>query len=248
MGEYKLPDGSPLPTHQFADYQKSIHFTALTKNNDLSAPTCTDCQGNHGAVPPGVGSIANICGTCHAVFQQKFEGSVHQQIFDKGCVECHGNHAVLKPSDEMLGATGHAVCATCHSGADDKGAMQPRGKYLAELTYRDANGKALHKSETYFVHDSEAMQRKNFAEVEGQLSMEAASGAGISANTTVELVDGDGKVVQRAMSTAQGNYRFKAVPKGSYKVRASRDGFKTQESAIKAEPNAPAAKADMKMH
>jgi hypothetical protein len=89
MGEYKLPDGSPLPTHQFADYQKSIHFTALTKNNDLSAPTCNDCHGNHGAVPPGVGSIANICGTCHAVFAQKFEGSVHQQIFDKGCVECH---------------------------------------------------------------------------------------------------------------------------------------------------------------
>ena len=122
MGEYKLPDGSPLPTHQFADYQQSVHFTALTKNNDLSAPTCNDCHGNHGAVPPGVGSIANICGTCHAVFAQKFEGSVHQQSFDKGCVECHGNHAVLKPSDEMLGATGHAVCATCHSGSDDKGA------------------------------------------------------------------------------------------------------------------------------
>jgi predicted CXXCH cytochrome family protein len=122
MAEYKLPDGTPLPTHQFADYQKSIHYTALTKGNDLSAPTCNDCHGNHGAVPPGVGAIANVCGTCHAVFAQKFEGSVHQQIFDKGCVECHGNHAVLKPSDEMLGATGHAVCATCHSGNDDKGA------------------------------------------------------------------------------------------------------------------------------
>ena len=123
MAGYTLADGSPLPTHQFADYQQSIHFTALTKNNDLSAPTCNDCHGNHGAVPPGVGAIANICGTCHAVFAQKFEGSVHQQIFDKGCVECHGNHAVLKPSDEMLGAREHAICATCHSGADDKGAL-----------------------------------------------------------------------------------------------------------------------------
>jgi predicted CXXCH cytochrome family protein len=122
MATYKLPDGSPLPTHQFADYQKSIHYAALTKGNDLSAPTCNDCHGNHGAVPPGVGAIANICGTCHAVFAQKFEGSIHQQIFDKGCVECHSNHAVLKPSDEMLGATGHAVCATCHNGNDDSGA------------------------------------------------------------------------------------------------------------------------------
>jgi predicted CXXCH cytochrome family protein len=63
-----------------------------------------------------------VCGTCHAVFAAKFQTSVHAQIFDKGCVECHSNHAVLKPSDDMLGSTGHAICATCHSGADDKGA------------------------------------------------------------------------------------------------------------------------------
>src|SRR5262249_49717952 len=90
---------------------------------DLSAPTCNDCHGNHGAAPPGVGSVTNVCGTCHAVFAQKFGGSVHQQIFDKGCVECHGNHAVLKPSEEMLGTGPHAICATCHSGPDDKGAV-----------------------------------------------------------------------------------------------------------------------------
>jgi predicted CXXCH cytochrome family protein len=124
MSGYKLPDGSALPTHQFADYQKSVHYTALTKGNDLSAPTCNDCHGNHGAAPPGVGSIANVCGTCHAVFAQKFATSVHQPIFDKGCVECHSNHAVLKPSDEMLAVSGHGVCATCHDARDkdDKGA------------------------------------------------------------------------------------------------------------------------------
>jgi predicted CXXCH cytochrome family protein len=122
MAAYTLADGSALPTNQMAEYQKSVHYAALTKGNDLSAPTCNDCHGNHGATPPGVGSIANVCGTCHAVFAQKFETSVHRQIFDKSCVECHSNHAVLQPSDDMLGASGHAVCATCHSGADDKGA------------------------------------------------------------------------------------------------------------------------------
>jgi predicted CXXCH cytochrome family protein len=126
MAGYKLADGSPLPTHQFADYQKSVHFAALTKGNDLSAPTCNDCHGNHGAAPPGVGSIANVCGTCHAVFAQKFATSVHEPIFDKGCVECHGNHAVQKPSDEMLSAAAgaHGVCQPCHNADDksDKGA------------------------------------------------------------------------------------------------------------------------------
>lgn len=124
MAGYKLADGSPLPTHQFADYQKSVHFSALTKGNDLSAPTCNDCHGNHGAAPPGVGSIANVCGTCHAVFAQKFATSVHEPIFDKGCVECHSNHAVQKPSDQMLSAAPNGVCQPCHNADDktDKGA------------------------------------------------------------------------------------------------------------------------------
>jgi predicted CXXCH cytochrome family protein len=122
MAPYKAADGSPLPTTQLADYKKSVHFAAMTKGNDLSAPTCNDCHGNHGAAPPGVGSMANVCGTCHVVFAQKFETSVHKELFDKGCVECHGNHAVLKPTDEMLGSTGHAICVTCHNGKDDTGA------------------------------------------------------------------------------------------------------------------------------
>jgi predicted CXXCH cytochrome family protein len=124
MAGYKKDDGSDLPTNQFAEYQKSVHYAALTKGGDLSAPTCNDCHGNHGAAPPGVGSIANVCGTCHAVFAQKFALSVHQAIFDKGCVECHANHAVLKPSDAMLGTDAHGVCQPCHNGADqaDKGA------------------------------------------------------------------------------------------------------------------------------
>ena len=114
--------GKPLPTNQLALYRQSVHDTALTKGNDLSAPTCNDCHGNHGAAPPGAGSVVNVCGTCHAVFAQKFTVSVHSQIFDRGCVECHSNHAVLKPSDEMLGTDTRSLCGSCHGGADDKGA------------------------------------------------------------------------------------------------------------------------------
>jgi predicted CXXCH cytochrome family protein len=117
----RLPSGNPLPTTQLADYQKSVHYAALTTGNDLSAPTCNDCHGNHGAAPPGVGSVVNVCGTCHAVFAQKFETSVHAQIFERGCVECHANHAIVKPSDEMLSTAPGAVCAMCHEGADDNG-------------------------------------------------------------------------------------------------------------------------------
>ncbi len=115
MKGYLLPDGSPLPTNQRSEYEKSAHFLALTKQNDLGAPTCNDCHGNHGAVPPGVGAIGNVCGTCHAVFAARFEASAHRDVFDRGCVECHSNHAVQKTSDQMLGTAEGSVCAGCHS-------------------------------------------------------------------------------------------------------------------------------------
>jgi len=129
MGEYKLPDGSPLPTHQFADYQQSVHFTALTKNNDLSAPTCNDCHGNHGARPPEVESMAFVCGTCHGKQAELFRQATMKPAFDEAelgeCIVCHGNHRIVAPSDELLfhapladgaRATG---CYTCHPDAAD---------------------------------------------------------------------------------------------------------------------------------
>jgi predicted CXXCH cytochrome family protein len=119
MKAYKLPDGSPLPTDQRAKYETSVHHTAMVKKNDLSAPTCNDCHGNHGAAPPGVGAIANVCGTCHTVFATKFAVSAHSQIFDRSCVECHSNHAIAQPSDAMLGTDKAALCVTCHSDGDN---------------------------------------------------------------------------------------------------------------------------------
>ena len=111
----------PLPTNQRDEYAKSVHSAALIKQNDLSAPTCNDCHGNHGAAPPGVGAVSNVCGTCHAVFAAKFSTSAHSQIFDRGCVECHGNHAVQTASDDMIGTSKGTLCLTCHEDAGDAG-------------------------------------------------------------------------------------------------------------------------------
>jgi predicted CXXCH cytochrome family protein len=121
MKGYTSSAGAPIPTNQRDEYDKSVHATALMKQNDLSAPTCNDCHGNHGAAPPGVGAVSNVCGTCHAVFAAKFATSAHSQIFDRACVECHGNHAVLKTSDELIGTSKDTLCWTCHEAADDAG-------------------------------------------------------------------------------------------------------------------------------
>jgi predicted CXXCH cytochrome family protein len=114
-----MRNGAPLPTDQKVKYDGSVHHQAMVERNDLSAPTCNDCHGNHGAAPPGVGAVTNVCGTCHTVFATKFALSTHSAIFDRGCVECHNNHDIAQPTDAMLGTDDKALCATCHSEGDN---------------------------------------------------------------------------------------------------------------------------------
>jgi hypothetical protein len=109
---------------EVADYQQSVHFAALTGKNDLSAPTCNDCHGSHGATPPGVSSVSNVCGTCHLTQRELFDLSPHKDGFasidQPACETCHGNHAINPPDDLWIGVAEGQICATCHT-ADDRG-------------------------------------------------------------------------------------------------------------------------------
>jgi hypothetical protein len=110
---------------EVSEYKKSVHYAALTTKNDLSAPTCKSCHGAHGATPPGIGSVANVCGTCHVTQSDKFDTSPHKDAFaaleQPACESCHGNHAIVPPSDAWVGIGDGQVCGSCHS-AGDKGA------------------------------------------------------------------------------------------------------------------------------
>lgn len=128
-------------------------------------------------------------------------------------------------------------------GLDAKKQALPRGRYLAKVSFKDAKGETRQTESALFLHDSDRIQKEKYGEIEGKLKLNAL-GIG-SSNTFVDLVDKDGKVVQTTRSTEQGNYRFKTVTPGAYKVRARKGGFAAQESPVTAEPNAPAAKADL---
>lgn len=114
--------GYGIPTDQFAKYGTSVHHDALTVRGDLSAPTCTTCHGNHGAAPPGVDSVQNVCSKCHVFQDQMFEKSTHKVAFQSaglpGCVVCHSNHGIAHPTDEKLGGGPQAVCMQCHTPGD----------------------------------------------------------------------------------------------------------------------------------
>ena len=73
-----------IPTDQFAKYSTSVHHEALAVRGDLSAPTCTTCHGNHGAAPPGVDKVQNVCANCHAFQAQMYEKSSHIKAFQVG--------------------------------------------------------------------------------------------------------------------------------------------------------------------
>ncbi len=112
-----------IKTDQVAGYCASVHHEALVDRGDTSAPTCVTCHGNHGAAPPGVSSVENVCSNCHVFQAQLFDGSPHKAAFAAagmpGCVTCHSNHKIQHPSDGMIGTGNQSVCTNCHTQGDD---------------------------------------------------------------------------------------------------------------------------------
>ncbi len=159
MARYKLP------TNQLAEYQASVHWAALGKRGDLSAPSCASCHGNHGATPPGVDSVAAVCGACHVLLEQLFRQSPHQPVFEQigkgACVVCHGNHRVEHPTPELL-AGERAVCRDCHSAEDAGGkAGAEMGRLILELSRRlDRSDEILQKARQSGMEVSEALVRQ----------------------------------------------------------------------------------------
>jgi predicted CXXCH cytochrome family protein len=109
----------PLGVDQFQQWAAGVHGQAMLKKGDLSAPTCNDCHGNHGAMPPGVESVANACGTCHGKVAKLFAATQMRHKFEQsglpGCATCHGTHQTERPSDALLGVEQGAICARCHN-------------------------------------------------------------------------------------------------------------------------------------
>jgi hypothetical protein len=141
MAQYRIP------TNQFQQYQTSVHWAAMTKRGDLSAPSCASCHGNHGAKPPQVDSVAEVCGTCHVLFAERYNESVHRAVFSGaggggGCMVCHSNHGIQKPSTGMLSGAG-SVCGGCH----EKGSA-PAAIAVQMAGWIDGLDAAIQQSET----------------------------------------------------------------------------------------------------
>ena len=123
MAGYKTSRGAPLPVDQYAKWRRSVHARAMFEKDDLSAPTCNDCHGNHGATPPQLASITFICGNCHGREASLFRASPKHKGFQQhnetylplmgkgACAECHEPPS---PSATITNITEFSECITCH--------------------------------------------------------------------------------------------------------------------------------------
>jgi len=110
MAGFQTDDGQPLPIDQFALWRQSVHAAGLLDRGDLSAPTCNDCHGNHGAAPPGLDSVTFVCGQCHGREAELFRASPKNDLFAE--------------HQEMLAEAGS--CASCHEAPDPQVGLEDR--------------------------------------------------------------------------------------------------------------------------
>lgn len=118
------------------------------------------------------------------------------------------------------------------------------GRYFAEFSFVDEKGAVLQQERLLFTHDTPESQYAQYGEVKGGLALGNGQQA---SNAVVELVDKRGRVIQATRSNEAGQFRFKSVDKGDYKVRVRKEGFKAAEMPVSSAPATEAA-ADMTLH
>jgi hypothetical protein len=123
MDGYTLATGHPLPVNQYERWRQSAHGRALLERDDLAAPTCNDCHGDHGIAPPGIPSVNLVCGQCHGRQADLFRDSVklsgfrqHNEIFmaDSGMASCAECHEPPEPSARITHIHQFTECGSCH--------------------------------------------------------------------------------------------------------------------------------------
>ncbi|MGD2115974.1 MAG: cytochrome c3 family protein, partial [Acidobacteriota bacterium] len=138
MAGYTDDAGRPLPVDQYARWTQSVHAAAMFEKEDLTAPTCNDCHGNHGAAPPGIDSIAFVCGQCHGREAGLFRDSTKREGFQThdayiegmgpgACAECH---AADSPQAGLEQFVEFSECSTCHG---NHAVVRPSVAMLAPL-------------------------------------------------------------------------------------------------------------------
>ena len=133
----------------YEEYGRSVHGQALLNEDNPDVPSCTDCHGVHDIVDPNTTAARAdsplMCAQCHAdpemmarydisldvfvSYVSDFHGTT-ATLFDHEnnpdaqlnvalCVDCHGNHAIMRTDDPTAGIQDNLLetCQECHPTA-----------------------------------------------------------------------------------------------------------------------------------
>jgi len=141
-GDKSRMERAGLPSDSVDRFRAGIHGDALLVQRSRGAPSCTDCHGSHGALPPGVGDAVQICGQCHINTAEHYTKSAHAKSGEMQCVACHddkkkdpafrrsdctvchGSHAIRKPGDGMYEGDAVGHCGHCHRQKDEAARLE----------------------------------------------------------------------------------------------------------------------------
>jgi predicted CXXCH cytochrome family protein len=127
----KLTSCSYCHASEFSMYKGSFHGTLVLKENSTKAPRCADCHDAHDTV--NVASLAfrkqslTMCGRCHPAAEASYLNEYHGQAFVLGktqaavCIDCHGGHKILPPSNPASTISKQNIlktCRKCHPSAN----------------------------------------------------------------------------------------------------------------------------------
>ncbi|HEY7686907.1 MAG TPA: multiheme c-type cytochrome [Gemmatimonadales bacterium] len=115
-----------------AQFHKTVHGNALTRDGLIVSATCNDCHGAHKVLPADSAAssvnrrnIPATCGACHVGVAEVYEQSAHGVAYRSGkkniqgheapvCVDCHTAHGIVRADQPqwLLGVV--AECGACH--------------------------------------------------------------------------------------------------------------------------------------
>jgi cytochrome b subunit of formate dehydrogenase len=139
---------------RFAEFTRSVHGRAQP------AVTCADCHGGHATrkvtdKDPAVRHelSGRVCAQCHTAVSRHYAASDHGKALAAGtpgapsCIDCHGEHAVVSPSDSAATTSRlheSAMCLSCHiDNPDVRARMGPSAGFIASYD-QSVHGRALH--------------------------------------------------------------------------------------------------------
>ena len=131
--KYPHPANIPKPQcvtcheNQAGDYAGGVHGLARKAGNE-STPDCALCHGSaHELLPPKSqafrAAVPDTCGMCHSEVVEQYRASVHGQALAAGitqaplCTDCHGEHKIIKHTNEASPVNAAHIrdtCGSCH--------------------------------------------------------------------------------------------------------------------------------------